>query len=134
MMIGSITLVGGLSNVGKSTFARNTLIPSIIKYDEQVVFMVNEDDLSKFQREMLVWVANNVLNYNLQKFVVRNGKYSKETKDMLREAAEWIKTKSENKSITIVPFEKYTTAQAIKVIMNTKAFVLINLIIFNFNF
>ena len=29
--VGSITLVGGLSNVGKSTFARNAVIPTAIK-------------------------------------------------------------------------------------------------------
>jgi len=115
-MLGSITLVGGLSNVGKSTFARNTIIPSIIAHDEKVVFMVNEDDLSKFQREMLVWVANNILKEDLQKYTVRRGKYTKETKDILRQAANWIKEKSENNSVTVVPFEKYTTAQAIKVI------------------
>ena len=41
--LGSITLVGGLSNVGKSTFARTSTLPSIIKNKEKIVLMLNED-------------------------------------------------------------------------------------------
>ena len=50
--LGSITLVGGLSNVGKSTFARNATIPTAIKEQERVVAMINEDNLKKWQREI----------------------------------------------------------------------------------
>ena len=55
--LGSITLVGGLSNVGKSTFARNAVIPTAIKEKERIVIIVNEDGIKKWQRELLVFVA-----------------------------------------------------------------------------
>lgn len=113
---GNITLIGGLSNVGKSTFARTSTIPSIIEHNEKIVIMINEDGLSKWQREMIIWVANNIFKNDLQKFVVRNGHYTEQTWEILRQSAEWIKEKCENHTITIIPFNSYKTATAIKVI------------------
>ena len=114
--MGSITLVGGLSNVGKSTFARTSTIPNIIKNQEPIVIMLNEDGLKKWQRELLVFVANNIYKYNLQKYVVRDGKFSKETKDILYESAAWLKKQTQNHIITIIPFSSYHTEKAVKVI------------------
>lgn len=40
---GNITLIGGLSNMGKTTLTRSMLIPSTIKYEERLVICVNEE-------------------------------------------------------------------------------------------
>jgi replicative DNA helicase len=116
MLCGNITLIGALSNVGKSTFARNTIIQSIIEHNEKIVIMLNEDGLKKWQREFMVYVANNILKADLQKYVVRDGKYSSEVKEILYKSAEWIKKQKENKVITIIPFPKWSTSKAIKII------------------
>lgn len=116
MLCGNITLIGGLSNVGKSTIARNTVIPSIIEKNEKLIIMLNEDGLKKWQREMLVWIANNILKEDLQKYVVRDGKYNEKIKDILYRSAEWLKRQKDNKTITIIPFQRYSTSRAIKVI------------------
>lgn len=115
MLCGNITLIGGLSNVGKSTIARNTVIPSIIEKNEKLVIMLNEDGLKKWQREMLVWIANNILKEDLQKYVVRDGKYNDKIKEILYRSAEWLKQQKDNKTITIIPFQRYSTSKAIKV-------------------
>ena len=115
-MTGNITLVGGLSNMGKTTLVRSMCIPSIIKHGEKLVIMINEEGKKKWQREMLVWVANNIYKFDLQKFVVRDGKYSDEVMEMLRKCADWIKSKASDNTITIIPFNKYRTEKAIKVI------------------
>jgi replicative DNA helicase len=115
-LTGNITLIGGLSNMGKTTLARSMCIPSIIKHGEKLVIIINEESKSKWQREMLVWVANNIYKFDLQKFVVRDGKYSDEVMDMLKKCAEWIKAKASDNTITIIPFNKYRTDKAIKVI------------------
>lgn len=127
--LGSITLLGGISNAGKSTFARSSTIPSIIKYGEKIVIMVNEDSLIKWQREMLVWTCNNVLKFDLQKHIVRNGNYTPEVKAKLHEAANWLEEKTANHTVTIIPFVQYQTSKAIKEIkkyaaMGVKYFVL----------
>ena len=129
LYLGSITLVGGLSNVGKSTFARTSILPSIIKNKERIVIMLNEDGIKKWQRELLVFVANNIIKFDLQKHVVRDGKYTPEVKKVLKDAARWIKEQTENHIITVVPFKKYQTEKAIKVIrkfssMGVKQFLL----------
>lgn len=114
--MGSITLVGGLSNVGKSSFCRTSTIMSIISSGEKIVVMLNEDGLKKWQREILVFVCNNILKFDLQKHIVRDGKYSPEVKAKLFEASQWIKEKTEDHTITVIPFQQYQTSKAIKVI------------------
>lgn len=113
---GNITLIGGLSNMGKTTLTRSMLIPSAIKYGERLVIGVNEEGIKKWQRELLVWVANNIYHYDLQKFVVRDGKYTDETKNMLKKCAEWIIEKSDNNMLVLVPFNRYKTQKFIKVL------------------
>jgi len=113
---GNITLAGGLSNIGKTTLVRSMLIPSNIKFGEKLAIIINEEGRKKWMRELLVWTANNIYKADLQKFVVRDGKYSDETKELLIKCADWIKEKTANNMITIIPFKRYTTAKAIKVI------------------
>lgn len=115
-LTGNITLVGGLSNMGKTTLVRSMCIPASIKNGEKLVIIINEEGRKKWQREMLVWVANNIYRFDLQKFVVRDGKYSAEVMDMLRKCANWIKEKASDNTVTIIPFNKYRTEKAIKVI------------------
>ena len=115
-LTGNITLVGGLSNMGKTTLVRSMCIPASIKNGEKLVIIINEEGRKKWQREMLVWVANNIYKFDLQKFVVRDGKYSDEVMDMLRKCANWIKEKANDNTVTIIPFNKYRTEKAIKVI------------------
>lgn len=114
--MGSITLVGGLSNVGKSAFLRHSTIPSIIENNEKIVIMLNEDGLKKWQREFLVYVANNILKEELHKQTVRDGSFEDNTKELLRRAADWIVEKSKDNTITIVPFTNYKTSNVIKVL------------------
>lgn len=115
-LTGNITLIGGLSNMGKTTLARSLCIPTTIKNSDKLVIMLNEEGKKKWQRELLVWVANNVYKFDLQKFVVRDGKYSDEVMDILRKCADWIKNKASDNTITLIPFNKYRTDKAIKVI------------------
>lgn len=127
--LGSITLLGGLSNSGKTTTVRSTTLPSIIKQQERVVVMVNEDSLSKWQREMLVWICNNILKFDIQKHIVRDGKYAPEIKEKLHEAADWLVKNTENHLITVIPFLQYKTENMIKQIkkyaaMGVKYFIL----------
>jgi len=112
--LGSITLLGGISNAGKSTVARSLTIPSIIKEKEKIVIMVNEDSKEKWQRELIVWICNNILKFDIQKHVVRDGKYSPEVKQKLHEAANWLEENTKNHTITIIPFLQYQTSKAIK--------------------
>lgn len=80
-----ISLIGGISNAGKSSLVRNTIVPIMIPPDEELeeykkykkeeeenpdidyeyilnnktVIFMNEEGLKKWQRELLIWVINN---------------------------------------------------------------------------
>lgn len=114
--LGGITMFAGISNVGKSTVARSMTIPACIEFNEPLVIMINEEGVAKWQRELIVWVSNNIFKEDLQKYVVRDGKFSPEVKALLKKCAEWIKEKDKDKTIRIIPFPKYKTSMAIKVI------------------
>lgn len=126
---GNIYGIGANSGVGKSTTVINYIMPSVIKYDEKMVMMINEEDEKKVKRELLIWVANNVFKKELHKYELRDGKFSEETLDLLKKCADWLEEKKDKRNITIVPFEKYTCKAAIKIIkkyssMGVKLFVL----------
>ncbi len=121
MLAGNITLIGGLSNVGKTTFTRNSILPSILQNNEKIVIMLNEDGLKKWQREYLVYVANNIFKADLQKYVVRDGKYSPDVKELLHKCGDWMLKQKEKKSITIIPFDKWSAKKAIKIIKKYSA-------------
>lgn len=112
--LGNITLVGGLSNVGKSTFVRNATIPMIIEKNEKIVIMLNEESLTKWQRELFVYVANNILKKELKKKTVRNGRFDVDKRAVLKESAQWIVDNTKNHMITIVTFKHFKTSFALK--------------------
>ena len=78
--------------------------------------MVNEDSYEKWQRELLVWICNNIFSFDIQKYVVRNGNYTEEVRNALLKSAEWLKENTKNHTVTIIPFNSYQTQKAIKVI------------------
>lgn len=114
--LGDITLIGGLSNMGKSTFLRNAFIPSILENNEKAIIMINEEDLKKWQKELMVYVANNILKKELRKIVLKNGKFTVDNKNILVEAANWIVENTKNHTLTVIPFQSYKTSEVLKII------------------
>lgn len=113
---GHIYGLGAGSGCGKSTMAFNYLVPSAIEYNRKLVFIINEEDEVKFKREMIVWVANNVFNENFQKYVLRNGHFDEDTMSLLRKCADWIESRKDDRTLTIIPLERYSVNTAIKII------------------
>ncbi len=113
---GHITMLGALSGEGKTTLTIELLLPQILQYDEKVCIMINEEDVSKWRRELITYVANNVFKKELKKYVLRDGKFSEEQWELLKKCADWIEERKENRNITIIPFPKYTAKLAIKTI------------------
>lgn len=118
---GNIYGLGASSGTGKSTSVMDYIIPSILKFDERVVFFINEEDQTKVQRELIVWVANNVLKLDLPKYKLRDGNFDEETLDILRKTAAWIEDKKDKKNIIIVPLERYSVNTVIKLIKKYSA-------------
>jgi replicative DNA helicase len=126
---GNIYGLGASSGVGKSTTAINYLMPSVLKNNEKMVMMINEEDQDKVRKELLIWVSNNVFKKDIHKYILRDGHFSSEVLEDLHKAADYLEILKDRRNITIVPFEKYTAKEAIKVIkkyssMGVRLFVL----------
>ena len=112
---GQVYLFSALSGVGKSSFCRNTIIGSALINERPLVLMINEEDLSAVQKNMLVWVANNIYKKDVTKYKLKNGGYSPEFIRFLKEdCAKWLKEREDY--IIVIPFSSYTCSKAIKVI------------------
>lgn len=112
LSLGNITLIGGLSGTGKTTLTRYMLIPSILENDEKIVIMVNEEGKKKWQREMLIYICNNVFDKNVQKYKLRDGGFDPEFKKLLHKAGDWLEERKEQ--IIFADFESYSTNGVIK--------------------
>lgn len=115
-LLGDITAICSPSNTGKSSFLRNVHMMSCLRNKERLIVILNEEDIKKWQREMLCWVANNIFKQDLQKYTIRNGKYSKEVKSLLKKCAAWVKEQSDDNIITIIPLKQYSTNKVTKII------------------
>lgn len=109
---GNITLIGGLSGTGKTTLTRYMLIPSILEQNEKIAIMVNEEGKKKWQREMLVYICNNIFKKDIQKYRLRDGGFSPEFKALLHKAGDWLEERREQ--IIFADFESYSTNGVIK--------------------
>lgn len=118
---GNITLLGGASGSGKTTTTIEWIFPKMIEHNEQVVMVINEQDEKKMREEMLTWVANNVYDGKFNKKRLRQGKFSKEEFALLRKSADFIEEKKENKNISIIPLQRYTTEAMIKILKKYSA-------------
>lgn len=114
--LGNITLLGAPSGAGKSSFLRNAHMTATLKANERIVIIINEEGRKKWQREFICWVANNIYKQDLQKHVITNGNYTDEVSSIILKSIEWIKEKSEDGLITLVPFKSYSTSLALKCI------------------
>lgn len=117
---GNIYGLGAGSGVGKSTMAFNYLVPSAIKENKKIIFIINEEDERKFKKELLVWVANNIFikkpEEYIHKYMIRKGHFDEKTKEILKQCADWIEEQKEKRILTIIPLERYSVRTVIKII------------------
>lgn len=117
---GNIYGLGAGSGVGKSTMAFDLLVPSAVEYKEPIVFIINEEDEKKFKKELLIWVANNMIvkkpEEYIHKYMIRDGHFTDEVRNTLIKAADWIEARKEEKLFTVIPLERYSVKTAIKII------------------
>lgn len=117
---GHIYGLGATSGMGKSTMAINYLFPTILITKQQAVFIINEEDQNKFKREAQTWVINNIIlkksekKFSKKRF--REGHFTDEEKEWLKEAADFLEGMANEHLITIIPLEQYTVNIAIKII------------------
>lgn len=116
MIGGNIYGFGASSGVGKSTLSINYIFPTMMKHGLRAVFIINEEDQTKFKKEALCWYATNVLKHPIKKHILRDGGFDDETRNILYKASEWFESQKEKKTITIIPLEQYSARLVIKLL------------------
>jgi replicative DNA helicase len=115
-MAGNITLLGGSSGTGKTTVTLEIVLTAIINQNEQCVMVINEQDETKLRKEMLAWTVNNILGKTFNKKRLRQGGFTGDERAWLKEAADWLEAKKDDKNITIIPLQSYTVSLMKKII------------------
>lgn len=115
-VLGNITMIGGTSGMGKSFTTINQTLPSAIKEKEPLLIMCNEEDIDKWQREILTWVINNKLGGNFVKSRFYQGAFTKEEMDLLRQATEWVNENLGDELIQFVNFNQFSMDKSIRLI------------------
>lgn len=116
MALGNITMVGGMSGVGKTFFTLNQLLPSVIKEGEKILIMCNEEDMGKWQQEIVTWVINNKFDKHFVKSRFYQGDFSNDEKRLLKKSVEWLEEHIEDGLINFVNFSMYSMDKAIRLI------------------
>ena len=106
-MLGNITLLGACSGMGKTTLTLEILVPTILQHNEKCVIVINEQDERKLRKEMIAWTINNIFKKPFNKTRLRQGNFTEDEMILLRQAAEWLLDKKDNKNVTIIPLQTY---------------------------
>lgn len=115
-VLGNITMLGGASGTGKTLLTLNLTLPTAIKEKEPLLIMANEEDIKKWQREIIVWIINNELKSDLLKERFYQGGFTKSEWADLKAAKEWLDEKMEDGLIQFVNFNTFSMAKSIKLI------------------
>jgi len=116
-----VVLMGAISNMGKSTVTWEMIIPSMLKHDEKLLIILNEQNLKKMQREILTILINNKFGHKFNKSRFKQGNFSDEEKMWLQEASDYLKELKAKHIITIVPLKTYHVETVIKLCRKYKS-------------
>lgn len=116
LVLGNITMIAAQSGQGKTFATLCQCLPVVIKENEPILIMCNEEDKPKWQREILIWIINNILDGDMIKSRFYQGNFTTEEWEMLNKATEWFDEKVENGLIRFVNFSTYSMDKSIKLI------------------
>lgn len=126
LALGNITMLAGASGVGKTYLTLSLVMPTIIKEEEPVLILVNEEGEEKWQQELITWVINNIitsgeyeeyaayLGMSLVKSTFYQGNFTSQENELLDLAADWIEKNIPDDLLNFIEFETYAAHKAIK--------------------
>ena len=117
---GNIYSLTAPSGAGKSTILINYILPKILEFNERCCIFINEEDVSKVRKELLLYCCTNILKHPIKKIQLRDGHFDQETLDTLHKAADWLAEQDKNHNLIVIPLEHYTTDIVIKLIKKYK--------------
>lgn len=128
---GTLSVIGGFSGNGKSSFLMEKVILSCINEKEKLAIIANEMDLLQYRKMLLITVMGTEMYEKFKDYFekprfnrknINKGNFTPEEKEKLKMAVNWIKEvtgQGDNKSnslIKLIPLEEYTMENVEKVI------------------
>lgn len=117
---GNIYSLTAPSGAGKSTILINYIMPKMLEHNERCCMFINEEDVKKVKKELLLYCCTNILNHPIQKVQLRDGHFDQETLNTLHKAADWLEERDRNHNLIVIPLEHYTTDIVVKLIKKYK--------------
>lgn len=114
--LGNITMVSANSGVGKTAFTLMQVLPNMIEYNESLLILANEEDISKWKREIITWAVNNMTGGDFQKNRFNYGEFTQEELTMLKKGVDWLEEKMKEGTIRFINFNSFSMQKAIKMI------------------
>lgn len=114
LALGNITMLAGTSGVGKTNVTLNQALPNMIETGEPLLIICNEEELGKWQQELLTWIINNHLDGDFIKSRFYQGKFHADEKLMLVKAKEWMFEKMEDGLIQFINFNTFSMDKTIR--------------------
>lgn len=121
MSLGNITMTSANSGIGKTFLTLAQIMPNMIKYKESLMILANEEDSKKWKREIITWVVNNELGKNLQKKRFKQGQFTPEEMQVLKDGVAWLEENMGKGLIKFINFNSFSMTKAIKVIKKQSA-------------
>lgn len=123
MRRGEMVILAAKSGQGKSFLATNLIVPSMIKIKQRLLIICNEEDMDKWQREILVQIINNTLvkkpeykgqSFNKKRFF--KGRFSEIEKKMLNDAIEIMEKSIKDGYIMFVNLTTFSMDKSIEIV------------------
>lgn len=116
LALGNITMLAANSGVGKTFLTITQTLPVCIELEQPLLIVANEEDRSKWQKEIITWHINNIQGVSFNKERFYQGGFSEEEKVCLKNAVTWFRTNVESGLIKFVNLNNFSMSKTIKII------------------
>ncbi|MBS4462249.1 replication protein [Aerococcaceae bacterium zg-B36] len=122
--LGDITMLAGMSGVGKTFLTVTLTLPNIIRNNIPVLIICNEEDKNKWKWSILVWVINNIIakqpefhkQYIDKNRMFQNMKFQPEERKVIEAAKKWYEENLQDGIINFVNLESFSMDRTIRLI------------------
>lgn len=114
MALGNITMVAGGSGVGKTLFTLNQAMTAMVEQNEPLLIMCNEEELEKWQQELITWVINNIHGGDFIKSRFYQGDFTLEESKAIDAAIDWMDEKIGDDLIRFINFNTFSMDKSIR--------------------
>lgn len=124
MKLGEATFLAAMSGVGKTYLTTLLTVVGLIKQQEKVLIIANEEGKTKFQRELLTYVCNNEISLRsdyfkgtyIEKSRFFVGNFSRIEAELLSAGIKWMEENIPDGTLNFIELNSFSTDKSIKII------------------